>query len=68
MTPELPFALTPGHPLGLTPELPLGLTPGLSFGLHLCNSLCLGCEPKARVATFTMLPKTKTLVKKNEFY
>jgi hypothetical protein len=27
------------------------LTPGLPFGLHPCNSLCLGREPKARVAT-----------------
>ncbi len=43
MTPGLPLALTPGHPLGLTP--------GFSFGPHPCNSLCLGREPKARVAT-----------------
>jgi len=45
------FALTPGHPLGLTPGLPLGLTPRLPFGPHPYNSLCLGREPKARVAT-----------------
>jgi hypothetical protein len=59
VTPGLPLALTPGHPLALTPRLSLGLTPGLSFGLtpglsfgpHPCNSLCLGCEPKAKVAT-----------------
>jgi len=51
VTPGLPLALTPGHPLGLTPGLPFGLTPGLPFGSHPCNSLCLGREPKARVAT-----------------
>ncbi len=51
LTPGHPLGLTPGHPLGLTPGLPFGLTPGLSFGSHPCNSLCLGREPKARVAT-----------------
>ncbi len=51
MTPGLPLALILGHPLGLTLGLPLGLTPGLSFGPHPCYSLCLGREPKARVAT-----------------
>ncbi len=51
MTLGLPLALSLGHPLGLTPGLPLGLTLGLSFGPHPCNSLCLGREPKARVAT-----------------
>jgi len=51
VTPGLPLTLTPGHPLGLTPGLSLGLTPGLPFGPHPCNSLCLGREPKARVAT-----------------
>jgi hypothetical protein len=69
VTPGLPLTLTPGHPLGLTPGLPLsltlglpfgltpglpfGLTPRLSFGPHLCNSLCLGREPKARVVTLS---------------
>ncbi len=57
LTPGHPFALTPGHPLGLTPGLPLGLTPGLSFSPHPCNSLCLGREPKARVATSFLLAR-----------
>jgi len=43
--------VTPGLPFALTPGLPLGLTPGLPLGPHPCNSLCLGHEPKARVAT-----------------
>jgi len=47
VTPGLPFALTPKLPLGSTPELPLGLGP--------CNSLCLGREPKARVATLSFI-------------
>jgi len=47
VTPRLSLALTPGHPLGLTPGLP--------FGPHPYNSLCLGREPKARVATFHVL-------------
>jgi hypothetical protein len=59
VTPGLALALTLGHPLGLTPGLPFALipglpfalTPGLPFGPHPCNSLCLGHEPKARVAT-----------------
>jgi len=45
--------VTPGLPFALTPGLPLGLTPGLPFGPHPCNPLCLGREPKARVATLT---------------
>ncbi len=63
MTPGLPFALTPGLPLGLIPGLPLGLLPGLPFGPHPCNSLCLGREPKARVATIrvTYCSVTKVL-------
>ncbi len=52
--PGLPFALTPGLPLGLTPGLPFGLTLGLPFSPHPCNSICLGCEPKARVATWAL--------------
>jgi hypothetical protein len=47
--------VTPGLPLALTPGHPLGLTPGLPFGPHPCNSLCLGREPKARVATQMVL-------------
>jgi len=35
----------------VTPGLPFALTPGLPLGPHPCNSLCLGREPKARVAT-----------------
>jgi len=54
VTPGLPLALIPGLSLGLTPGLSFGLTPGLSFGLHPCNSLCLGREPKARVATIRL--------------
>ncbi len=34
------------HPCGL-----FALTPGLPLGPQPCNPLCLGCEPKARVAT-----------------
>jgi len=55
LTPGHPLALTPGLSLGLTPGLSFGLTPGLSFGPHPCNSLCLGREPKARVATTKVL-------------
>ncbi len=45
----------PGLPLALTPGLPFALVPGLPFGPHPCNSLCLGREPKARVATVILL-------------
>jgi hypothetical protein len=33
------------------PSFLLASTPGLPLGPHPCNSLCLGREPKARVAT-----------------
>jgi hypothetical protein len=67
VTPGLPLALTPGHPLGLTPELLFGLTPGLPFGSHPYNSLCLGREPKARVAT-GKFSKPKTSIGENSNY
>jgi hypothetical protein len=51
VTPGLPLALGLGLLFALAPGLPFGLTPGLPFGPHPCNSLCLGREPKARVAT-----------------
>jgi hypothetical protein len=51
VTPGLPLALGLGLLFALAPGLPFGLTPGLPFGLHPYNSLCLGREPKARVAT-----------------
>jgi hypothetical protein len=51
VTPGHLLGLTPGLPFALTPGLPFALTPGLPFGPHPCNSLCLGREPKARVAT-----------------
>jgi len=53
VTPGLPLALGLGLLFALAPGLPFGLTPGLPFGPHPCNSLCLGREPKARVATTT---------------
>jgi hypothetical protein len=41
--------LTPSH----SPSLPgvFDVTPRLHLGPHPCNPFCLGCEPKARVAT-----------------
>jgi len=53
VTPGLPLALGLGLLFALAPGLPFGLTPGLPFGPHPCNSLCLGREPKARVATLS---------------
>ncbi len=60
LVPRLLFGLIPGLPLGFNsrasswlqlPGFPLASTPGLPLGPHPCNSLCLGREPKARVAT-----------------
>jgi hypothetical protein len=60
------WGLIPSHFLTLprvcdvTPRLPLALTLGLPLGSHPCNSLCLGREPKVRVATicnFMMYPQ-----------
>jgi hypothetical protein len=44
--------LTPSH----SPSLPgvSDVTPRLPLGPHPCNPFCLGCEPKARVATFIL--------------
>jgi len=68
VTPELLLTLTPGLPLALTPGLPLGPHPCNAFALTsgLLSSwpatlqpLCLGHEPKARVATKTINFKPK---------
>jgi len=66
-TPELPLALTPRHPHGSTPGLSLGFTLELPLDPHPCNSLCLGREPKARVAT-NILPQLANLYFQMPFF
>jgi hypothetical protein len=52
----------------VTPRLPLALTLGLLLGPHPCNSLCLGREPKARVATHIAITKPFNVIAKDFYY
>jgi hypothetical protein len=55
--------VTLGLPLALTPGLPLALAPGLPLATTL-QPLCLGREPKARVATMCAIILAQTLTLK----
>jgi hypothetical protein len=50
------WGFTPSHFLALPGVC--DVTPGLPLGPHPCNPFCLGCEPKARLATITFYHMT----------